>query len=289
MDKDKAMVSSLNEYNTKKIFVVNDISLSIVWSRTVQVDNGHFNVVLCVSSIFFNLLLVYKITHSSEGKTVEFFPHQVVIKGLKYPQHVLATGIVDDITRLYKFENFRSPYFPLVLFTYSNGLIKILHEFVGHLNYRSLQQLCNQRMVTSLLLVSCKDGVCTDWFLNKHRQEVFDKRVSWSNSTPLQLLESDLCVPISSPPFLGCKYFLTFIDDFSICTWVYFLKFKIKKFNNFLDYKALVEKKFGHQIQRLRTNNGGEYVNNNLTTYCIAYGIQMQYTIPYTPQHKCCC
>ena len=51
---------------------------------------------------------MYQITKSSEDKTVEFSPYQIVIKDLKYPKHVLATGIVDDITRLYKFENFVS-------------------------------------------------------------------------------------------------------------------------------------------------------------------------------------
>jgi hypothetical protein len=108
MAKDKAIFSSLNECNTKKIFVGDDSSLSVVGSGTVQVENGHFNDVLCVPNRSCNLLSVYQITHSGEGKTVEFSPHQVVIKDLKDFKHVLATGIADDITRLYKFENFGS-------------------------------------------------------------------------------------------------------------------------------------------------------------------------------------
>jgi hypothetical protein len=100
MAKDKDIFSALNECNTKKIFVGDDIYLIVVGSGIVQVDNGNFNDVLCVPSISCNLLSVYQITHSSEGKTVEFSPHQVVIKDLKDPKHVLATGIVDDITRL---------------------------------------------------------------------------------------------------------------------------------------------------------------------------------------------
>jgi hypothetical protein len=106
MAKDKAIFSTLNECNTKKIFVGDDRSLSVVGSRTVQVDNGHFNDVLCVPSISCNLLSIYLITHSGEGKTVEFSPHQVVIKDLKDPKHVLAIGIVDDINNLYKFDKF---------------------------------------------------------------------------------------------------------------------------------------------------------------------------------------
>ena len=83
-------------------------------------------------------------------------------------------------------------------------------------------------------------------------------------------------------PFLGASIF----DDFSKRTWVYFLKLKSEVFDKFLAYKALVEKQFGHQIQKLRTDNGGEYVNNNFTNYCTTQGIQMQHTIPYTPQQN---
>jgi hypothetical protein len=106
MAKDKAIFSALNECNTNKIFVGDDRSLSVVGSGTIQVENGHFDDVLCVPNLSCNLLSVYQITHSGEGKTVEFSPHQVVIKDLKDLNHVLATGIYDDITKLYKFENF---------------------------------------------------------------------------------------------------------------------------------------------------------------------------------------
>jgi hypothetical protein len=83
MDKDKNIFSALNECNTNKIFVGDDRSLSVVGSGTIQVDNGHFNDVFCVPSLSCNLLSIYQVTHSGEGKTVEFLPHQLVIKDLK--------------------------------------------------------------------------------------------------------------------------------------------------------------------------------------------------------------
>jgi hypothetical protein len=86
--------------------------------------------------------------------------------------------------------------------------------------------------------------------------------------------------------FSRCKYFLTFIDDFSRRTWVYFLKLKSKFFEKFLAYKALVEKKSGHQIQKLRRDHGGEYMNNNFTSYYTTQGIQMKHIVPYTPQQN---
>jgi hypothetical protein len=116
---------------------------------------------------------------------------------------------------LYKFENFGSSHFPLVFVAHNDDLRKLWHEWFGHLNYLSLQQLCNQMMVTSIPLVSCRDGVFVGCFLNKHHWDSSEKYVSWNVLGPLQLVHSDLCGPLSSPYFSGCKYFLTFIDEFS--------------------------------------------------------------------------
>jgi hypothetical protein len=85
-------------------------------------------------------------------------------------------------------------------------------------------------MVTSLPLVSCRDGVCFDCVLGKHHWDNFEKCASWHAPGPLQIVHSDLSSPLSSPCFFGCNYFLTFIDEFSIRTWVYFLKLKSKFF-----------------------------------------------------------
>jgi transposase InsO family protein len=141
-------------------------------------------------------------------------------------------------------------------------------------------------MVIGLPQVSCRDGVCVGCVLGKHHRDSFEKRASWHTLSFLHIVHNDLCGPLSTLSFFGCKYFLTFIDDFSKCTWVYFLKLKSKVFDKCLAYMALVEKKFGHQIQRLRTDNGGEYVNNNFTSYCTIEGIQMQHIVPYTPQQN---
>src|SRR5271168_4809621 len=66
MAKNKAMFSSLNNCNTKNIYVADDRSLSVVRTGTVHIDNGQFNDVLCVPTLFCNLLSVYQITHSGQ-------------------------------------------------------------------------------------------------------------------------------------------------------------------------------------------------------------------------------
>jgi hypothetical protein len=91
MAKDKTIFFVLNKCNTKQIFVDDDGSLSDVGFGIVQLDDGHFNDVLFVPYLSSNLPSIYRITHLGEGKTIEFSHHQVVIKDLKNPKHVLTT------------------------------------------------------------------------------------------------------------------------------------------------------------------------------------------------------
>ena len=242
ISKDKAMFSTLNDCNRKNIYVGVDRTLSVVGFGIIHLNNGQFKDVLCVPTLSCNLLSVYQITHLGEGKSVLFTPHQVVIRDLKDPQHIVATESVDDITKLYKFDNFGSSFLPSVFVSHSDEVIRIWHERFGHLNYRSLQNLCKEKMITGLPMVSCKDGVCSNCVLGKHHRDSFEKRASWHASTPLQLVHSDLCGPLPTISISSFKYFLTFIDYYSIHTWVYFLKLKRKVFDMFLSYKALVEK-----------------------------------------------
>ena len=54
----------------------------------------------------------------------------------------------------------------------------------------------------------------------------------------------------------------------------------------FLAFKAFVEKKSGHQIIRLRSDNGREYVNNKFINFYTEHDIQLQHIVPCTPQQN---
>ena len=55
---------------------------------------------------------------------------------------------------------------------------------------------------------------------------------------PLELVHSDLVGPMKTTSIGGSTYFMTFIDDFSHRTWVYFLKNKSKAFDKFVEFQA---------------------------------------------------
>ena len=80
----------------------------------------------------------------------------------------------------------------------------------------------------------------------------------------------------------GYLYYITFIDDFSHKTWIYFLKNKDEAFKWFCTFKALVENPTGKKIQILRTDNGTEYESNEFNDYCREAGIKKETTTVYT-------
>jgi hypothetical protein len=77
-------------------------------------------------------------------------------------------------------------------------LRKLWHEWFGHLNYHSLQKLCNQNMVIGLPLISSRDGACVGCVLEKHHWDNFDKCASWHALSPLYLVHSDFSGPTPS-------------------------------------------------------------------------------------------
>ena len=71
----------------------------------------------------------------------------------------------------------------------------------------------------------------------RHFQAVKAKqKESWKSSTPMYAVG-----PMSSNSLSRYAYYVSFIDDFSRKTWVYFMKNKDEVFNKFKEFKALIE------------------------------------------------
>eukprot|EP00877_Chromochloris_zofingiensis_P012359 jgi/Chrzof1/7377/Cz02g21170.t1 len=48
----------------------------------------------------------------------------------------------------------------------------------------------------------------------------------------------------------------------------------------------MLEKQSNNQVKGVRTDNGGEYVNNVMNSYYSSKGIIAQHTVPYSPQQN---
>jgi hypothetical protein len=101
----------------------------------------------------------------------------------------------------------------------------------------------------------------------------------------LQLIHTDLCGPLPITSRSGNKYILTFIDDFSRKTWLYFLSDKAQTLDCFKQFRALVETPT-LRIGTLRSDRGGEYLSTSFNSYCSTHGITRQLTAGYAPHQN---
>jgi hypothetical protein len=76
------------------------------------------------------------------------------------------------------------------------------------------------------------------------------------------------------------------IDDFSKYTVLYLLKNKSEVPEKIKEYVKLVQTKFSKTPKVIRSDRGGEYVNEVLTRFFKNEGITPQFTVPYTPQQN---
>jgi transposase InsO family protein len=102
----------------------------------------------------------------------------------------------------------------------------------------------------------------------------------------LDIVHSNMCGPMKTTSLSGYVYYVSFIDDFSRKTWIYFLKSKGEEFRKFKEFKAHVENLSERKIKILRSDNGGEFTSYDFKTLCREVGIKRDLSTPYNPQQN---
>ena len=109
--------------------------------------------------------------------------------------------------------------------------------YIGDMGLWSLQ---GKDMVEGMSNWSLDFDFCEHYIHGKEKQIRFpfgDTRAQWI----LDLIHNDVFGPMLVPSL--CKFicFVSFINDFSRNTWIYFLWKKYKVFGKFKEFKALIE------------------------------------------------
>jgi hypothetical protein len=161
---------------------------------------------------------------------------------------------------------------------------ELWHSRLAHINYKALPYV--SKVVTGLPEFKVDhEGVCKGCAHGKNIKNPFPESDSKTKRI-LELIHSDVCGLLPSTSLSGYVYYVSFIDDYSRKTWVYFLKSKDEVLKNFKEFKALVENLFERKIKTLRSDNGGEYTSNELGSFCRDVGIKRELTSPYNPQQN---
>ena len=119
----------------------------------------------------------------------------------------------------------------------------------------------NKELATGISLPKHQNlSFCEGCVAGKLKQAPFKPVGEIRSKRKLQIVHSDVCGPMSTDSIGGSKYFVTFIDDYSRCCAVYFLKSKSEVPDKFKEFEARVHRDCGLSVGTLRSDNGGEYI-----------------------------
>ncbi|GKD06643.1 retrovirus-related pol polyprotein from transposon TNT 1-94 [Tanacetum coccineum] len=96
----------------------------------------------------------------------------------------------------------------------------------------------------------------------------------------------DLCGPLRVQSINGKKYILVIVDDYSRFTWVKFLRSKDETPEFVVKLLKQLQVGLNKTIQFVRTDNGTEFVNKDLTDYYEYVGITHEKTVLRIPQQN---
>ncbi|XBI69219.1 hypothetical protein VPH35_048321 [Triticum aestivum] len=193
----------------------------------------------------------------------------------------LGTGIEHD--GLYYLTNASSPspYALSMMNSLTTDEFLLMHYRLGHLSFQALG-----RMFPSQVKNYCKEKLlCDVCELAKHTRTNYPSSNERSK-IPFDVVHSDVWGPSVVTALTGDRYYVTFIDGFSRCTWLYLLKHKSEVLPTFKDFFNMVRNQFGMNVKILRSDNGTEYINGKFSNFLSSYGIIHQTTCVNTAEQN---
>lgn len=154
------------------------------------------------------------------------------------------------------------------------------------MSFKTIKAMSSHEMVHGLPNIEPEKESCESCLVGKQVRKVFPKATLFRSSQALELLQADLCGPITPATPSRNRYIFVIIDDHTRYMWTVLLKEKGEAFSKFKEFKMLVEKETGKMIVTLQTDRGGEFISSEFKSYCDQHGIKRHLTAPYTPQQN---
>ena len=95
----------------------------------------------------------------------------------------------------------------------------------------------------------------------------FASRCESRVSNPFHLVHSDIWGPINTPPLLGFRYFVIFVDDYSRVTYLYLMKERYELYSIFKSFYMEIKTQFNASLRIFWSDNACEYFYTSLSQF----------------------
>ena len=142
----------------------------------------------------------------------------------------------------------------------------------NHLDHPSLSKF--RKLVPHFSSLSSLE--CESCPLRKHTRVSFPTRLDSRTKSPFKLVHTDVWGPSGSASTLGFHYFVTFIDNYSRCIWLFLIKTRAQIFSIFKKFHAEIRTQLNTSIHILRSDNVKEYFSMSFSSFMSSHGILHQ-------------
>lgn len=214
-----------------------------------------------------NLLSVGKITDNN--CCVIFQKNSAVVKRNSDGEEILKADRVGDLyfvresTATECINTFATK--PAMLSAEENA--KMWHCRMGHLNFSDLRKAHRDGVLSGMSLKKFTDPInCDICCQGKMIRAQFPKE-SNRDTELLELIHTDVCGPMRTESVGKAKYFVEFIDDYTRWCEVRFLRSKSEVPEVTKEVIAYFERQKQKQVRCLQSDNGTEYLNEELDKF----------------------
>ena len=162
----------------------------------------------------------------------------------------------------------------------SDPIHQLWHARMGHLSQQNVNKLPSMAIGVDFTKDIAEEYTCECCVMGRQKAVPYNTPAEPGRRSG-EFIHSDLVEPLSPTGFNGCRYFVTFRDDFTCYSEVYCIRLKSDTFEMFLRFKARLEA-LGFKIARIRIDNGGEYITQAFLDYLKRSGIKEEPTVPGT-------
>ena len=166
--------------------------------------------------------------------------------------------------------------------------INELHRHLGHVSHERAKLLVTKGLAEGLILdKESQPTICESCEWAKATRKAIVKVREGENAAAVgDEVHSDVWGPAPVETLGRRRYYVSFIDDYSRYTCVYFLQTKDETFESYLRYEAWLSTQFDVRIKCLNSDRGGEYLSKEFSDHLKRNGTTRRLTVHDTPEHN---
>ena len=290
----KSLLSNLKVANEGDVSFGNNSTGKIIGTGDVCANKVKFEGVKLVDNLKFNLLSVSQMCDKGYGcyftktncKVIE--PNlQAHISNLISNHAILNAKRNGNVYMLDLSHTQPTPNATCFLTRASNQETNLWHRRLGHVNLKTMNNLAKKGLVRGLPQkeFTC-DEHCVACLKGKQHKSSYKSIDEPQTKACLEMLHLDLFGPVRIMSLAKKRYCLVIVDDYSRFAWTYFLHSKDETPEIVKEFITQAEKQHGIPVKVLRSDNGTEFRNQNLDSFCVSKGIIRQFSVPRTPQQN---